>query len=283
MSFFKRFFSPAPAPALARAAATAPVAALPADDRERVERYLSESFSPGSELRRGRSIRDGYTRGWGLQFGRLREQVAADPLYREAMQVAGGRSLMTEDNRMNLFLLLCAYLARLPAGHVIEYGTFRGGNALFMALVAKRVLPGVRVYALDTFAGMPATDGRVDAHSAGDFADVDLAELRDHAAAHGLDNLFFVKGLFEDTAPATLRGAAAIALAHIDCDIYSAVAYAYDVSLPYMVDGGYIVFDDANVSSCLGATEAVEELVIRRDGRFSEQAFPQYVFRNSRG
>ena len=33
-----------------------------------------------------------------------------------------------------------------------------------------------------------------------------------------------------------------------------------------MVNGGYVVFDDAAVSSCLGATEAVEDLVIRRDG-----------------
>jgi predicted O-methyltransferase YrrM len=263
-----------------RTAATAPIVTLPDDARVRVGHYLDASLSPGSELRRGRSIRDGYARGWGLQFGKLREQVAADPLYQEAMQRVGGRSLMAEDNRKNLFLILCAYLTRLPKGHIIEYGSYRGGNALFMALVAKHVLPGVRVYALDTFAGMPATNGEVDAHRAGDFADVDLDELRGYAESLGLDNLVFVKGRFEETALPTLRDAGSLTLAHIDCDIYSAVAYAYDASLPYLVPGGYIVFDDANVSSCLGATEAVEELVIRRDGRFSEQAFPQYVFRN---
>ena len=46
-----------------------------------------------------------------------------------------------------------------------------------------------------------------------------------------------------------------------------------------MVPGGYLVFDDATVSSCIGATEAVESLVVRRDGLNSEQIFPHFVFR----
>jgi hypothetical protein len=46
-----------------------------------------------------------------------------------------------------------------------------------------------------------------------------------------------------------------------------------------MIPGGYLVFDDATVSSCLGATEAVEDLLIRRDGLNSEQIFPHFVFR----
>jgi hypothetical protein len=47
-----------------------------------------------------------------------------------------------------------------------------------------------------------------------------------------------------------------------------------------MVPGGYLVFDDATVSSCLGATEAVEQILIRRDGLSSEQIFPHFVFRS---
>jgi len=46
-----------------------------------------------------------------------------------------------------------------------------------------------------------------------------------------------------------------------------------------MVPGGYIVLDDALFSSCLGATEVVEDLMIRRDGLNSEQIYPHYVFR----
>ena len=74
-----------------------------------------------------------------------------------------------------------------------------------------------------------------------------------------------------------------IALAHIDCDIYSAVAFSYDAVRGYMVEGGYLAFDDAIYSSCLGATEAVEELAIRRDGLNCEQVFPHFVFRAPAG
>jgi len=66
---------------------------------------------------------------------------------------------------------------------------------------------------------------------------------------------------------------------HIDCDIRSAVAYSYNVVRPFTVPGGYLVFDDATVSSCLGATEVVEEQVVGRDGLRSEQIYPHYVFR----
>jgi predicted O-methyltransferase YrrM len=239
------------------------------------------AFPPDSAASRaGRSVRDGYARGWGLQFNNLRARVLEDSLYREALALAEGRSVMGEANRLNLYLILRYFLARYAAdGHIIEFGTYRGGNALFMAHVVQALYPGMRVYALDTFEGMPATDKSVDAHGQGDFADTSLEELREVARSRGLDNLAFVKGLFQDSAPGLLTTVERVALAHIDCDIYSAVAYAYDVVKPHMVPGGYLVFDDATTASCLGATEAVESLVVRRDGLNSEQIYPQFVFR----
>lgn len=237
----------------------------------------------GEELRNGRSVRDGYTRGWGIQFGDLRRKVLSDPLYQEGVSLAAGRTILAEDNRINLYLLLKFFLPHQPLGHIVEFGSYRGGNAIFMAHVARRLLPGVKVYALDTFAGMPKTDSAIDQHSAGDFADVDLVELRAYCGKIGLDNIEFVPGLFEKTSPELLKRAGPIALAHIDCDIYSAVCYSYEAVKNRMVPGGYLVFDDATVSSCLGATEAVEDLLIRRDGMNSEQVFPHFVFRSFLG
>lgn len=234
----------------------------------------------GEQLRKGRSVTDGYARGWGLQFGNLRKLVGEDRLYREGMKFVAGRSVVSEDNRMNIFLILRDHLKHLEFGHIVEFGSYKGGNALFMAYVAERLCPGMRVYACDTFTGMPTTDPTIDAHHFGDFADVDLAELQRFTESKGIRNLEFVRGLFDETAPTLLPKVANVRLAHIDCDIYSAVAYSYEVVKPYMVPGGYLVFDDAVYSSCLGATEAVEELVIRRDGLNSEQIFPQFVFRS---
>jgi len=241
--------------------------------------YLPEIMNISRDLRNNRSIYDGYVRGWGIQFGDLKKRVRQDPLYQEALALARERTIITEENRMNLFLLAKFYLGKVPFGHIVEFGSYKGGNAIFLAYIVNKLYPGVNVYALDTFAGMPETDSNVDAHKAGDFSDVDLNELRSYAEKKGITNLHFVKGLFNDTAPSVLKEVKQVALAHIDCDIYSAVAYSYDAVKEYMVPGGYIVFDDATVSSCLGATDAVEQLVIRRDGLSSEQIYPQYVFR----
>jgi len=232
-------------------------------------------------VRMGRNISHGYARGWGLQFSDLREQVRQDPLYQEAMALANSRTIVAEDNRMNVFLIMKYFLSNIPFGHIVEFGSYKGGQAIFMSHVAKRLLPGVKVYAFDTFKGMPATDRSIDAHKAGDFSDVDLDELRAFCREHELDNLELVQGLFEDTAPTLLPAVESVSLAHIDCDIKSACVFSYDAVKPYMVSGGYYVFDDATTSSCLGATEAVEEVLIQRDRLFSEQIFPHFVFRHN--
>jgi len=243
------------------------------------ERYLPEMPGIGQGMRLGRNVYEGYQRGWGIQFGGLKERIQKDPLYKEAFRCCADRTIMSEENRMNIFLLMRFFLGTIPFGHIIEYGSYRGGNAIFMAYVARELYPGMQVYALDSFEGMPQTNKEVDAHSVGDFADVDFGEIQDRVAQLKLDNLVLVKGLFENTNDSVMTRAQTITLAHIDCDIEPAVRCAYEGVRPFMVDGGYIVFDDATVSSCIGATEVVEDLLIRRDGLNSEQIWPHFVFR----
>jgi len=226
---------------------------------------------------KGRNPLGGYSRGWGLQFGELAQKINADPIYNDAMKLAAGRTIQAELCRMNLFLIVRFYLPKLASGDIIEFGSYRGGSAIFMAATAKAIGLDSHVWALDTFEGMPDVDPAIDLHRKGDFQDVDYDELVEFARQAGLDNLTFVRGRFEDTMPSLQTNP--IALAHIDCDIYSAIAYSYESIKDRMVDGGYIAFDDAHYSSCLGATEAVEDLVIRRDGKNCEQIFPHFVFR----
>jgi len=228
---------------------------------------------------KGRNAKEGYSRGWGLQFNNLREKVLADPVYRDAAQLALGRTIQAEACRMNLFLIVRFYLQKLEPGDIIEFGSYKGGSAIFLAAVVKALGMDSHVWALDTFEGMPKTDLTIDLHRRGDFDDVDYDEMVAYAKSVGLDNLTFVKGLFEDTAPGVLERARPIALAHIDCDIKDAVRYSYDIVRDNMIDGGYIAFDDAHYSSCLGATEIVEDVVIRRDGKNCEQIYPHFVFR----
>lgn len=241
-------------------------------------------FPPENEIRKGRSAWDSYARGWGIEFGGLRDDVLADPVYRESYALANGRTIQAENCRINIFLILKYFLPKLlkenGPGSIVEFGSFRGGSAIFFAAVCERLGLDVKVYGLDTFQGMPATDKAIDAHNTGDFGDVDLNELRNYVRQCGLErSLEFLQGTFEETAPGLLGRANPVLLSHIDCDIQSSVAFAWKAVKTHMRSGGYVVFDDAHASGCLGATEVVEELVIRRDGLNCEQIWPHFVFR----
>lgn len=237
-------------------------------------------FEEAPERSRGRNVRAGFQRAVGLQEGDLAEQLHRDKLYNRAMQLARKRTVVAEQNRMNLYLILRFGFDGLAPGHIVEFGSYRGGNALFMAAVCQELHPGMNVYAFDTFDGMPATDPQRDGHRAGDFKDAGYEELLEVIEKEKIDNLHLIRGLFQDTAEETMKNVGSVRLNHVDCDIYSAVKYSYDVSRKYMVDGGYWVFDDCLYSGCLGAMEAVEETTIQRDGRFAEQVFPHLVYRN---
>lgn len=228
-------------------------------------------------IRGGRSPREGYQRGWGLQFGGMKEVVEAEALYRHALDNIGLPTWVAPEKRANLYLIATRFLPGLASQTIIEFGTYKGGNALFMALVLREIAPAAKIYALDTFAGMPTTDRSIDAHNAGDFKDTSLDDLDRRIEELGLTNLIPVKGLFQDTF-ATLPADAMFGLAHIDADIYSAVKYAQDAVWPRMTPGGYVVFDDADVSSCIGATQAVEELIMEKRVH-CEQIWPHFVYR----
>ena len=241
-------------------------------------------FPPENEIKNGRSARDGYARGWGIEFGGLRDDVLSDPVYREAHSLASGRTIQAENCRINIFLIVRYFLPKLletgQLGSIVEFGSFRGGSAIFIAAVCERLGLDVKVYGLDTFQGMPATDKTIDAHNTGDFGEVDLDELRGYVRQCRLDRrLEFVQGTFEKTTPGLLERTGPVLLSHIDCDIQSSVAFAWEAVKPHMRPGGYVVFDDAHASGCLGATEVVEDQVIRRDGLNCEQIWPHFVFR----
>lgn len=226
----------------------------------------------------GREPSGGYQRGWGMEFGDLTAQVEADSLFQAAIAASEGLSILDRHRRTNLFLLTRFFLSRLKSQNIVEFGSYRGGSALFLSFLLKELHPGARIYSLDTFEGMPATDKSIDAHSAGDFKDADIDNFRRARDRWGLDNLEIIPGLFEDTFPKLAAGGIEIGLAHIDCDIYSAVKYSIAACWPHMVAGGYVILDDATTSSCLGATQAVEELIMERKV-FCEQIFPHFVFR----
>jgi hypothetical protein len=77
--------------------------------------------------------------------------------------------------QQNPLLLMTRFLPKVAGRHVIGLESFRHGNAVFMALVMLEVGPPAKVFGLDRFQGVPATDKALDARRADDFADATLA------------------------------------------------------------------------------------------------------------
>jgi predicted O-methyltransferase YrrM len=226
----------------------------------------------------GRNAREGYQRGWSLQFNpAFRQEIVDDAVFLRAFETAHNRTVVDIARLMNLFLIIRFFFNGLSSQNIVEFGTYRGGSAMFMASCLKELFPGAHVYALDTFEGMPDTND-VDMHRRGDFGDAQFAEVTAAAQKFKLNNITFVKGRFDETFPGVSGEAKSFGLAHIDCDIYDAVRYCQDAVWPLMCPGGYVAYDDATTASCLGATQAMEELVMGRN-LHSEQAYPHFVFR----
>ena len=257
------------------------------DWQVRLKPFLKALGDMPNERRKGRNVYDGYIRGCGLKYGNIRDLCNDDEVFSGAMTLAmseapngKSRTIVSPLNLMNIFAIIKLNLSHLSdVGDIVEFGSLRGGSAIFLAFVAKHLLPGVQIISFDTFAGFPETKPEIDAYAEGSFETVDLFELRAFAAKHELNNLTFIEGNFHDTVPGALREIKKISLAHIDCDLYESVALAYEESRRYLTEDSYIVFDDPLVPTCIGAFEAIEELLIRRDGLHAEQIFPHLVFR----
>ena len=231
-----------------------------------------------SSVIEGRNVIAGYPRGWGLQFDVLRSFVKQDPVFAESLHFTSGFRTIDENSLMNIFLIM-KYGIKDRSGDFIDFGCYYGSSTIFIANVARRLGFTGKIYALDTFEGIPAVDEKVDFNVVGDFNEISFENFVGYLKMIGLTNVVPVKGRFEETATALLQQSEGILLAHIDCDVYPSVRYAISAVLSYMNPAsGYLIFDDPLHGPRLGALQAVEEM-IETHGLRAEQAYPQLVYR----
>lgn len=245
-------------------------------------RQLETLFDPALyplEEQAGRDIGAGHLRGWGLEYGSLYEKhIANDPIFNAALKAAQDRgSLVTLHKLANLYLII---RYAMPSGDIHEFGSFSGGSAVFMATVLKMLQRPAKIYAYDTYEGMPETDAVRDLHHKGDFNETGYSQLLAYIDRKGLgDHIETVKGEFNKTLPGILARSGKVGLMHVDCDIYEPIKYVVRECMPSLSAGAHIVFDDPLHGSCLGAFDAVQELLIRELALTAEQAYPHLVFR----
>ncbi len=147
------------------------------------------------------------------------------------------RSRVTFPSRAQV-LELAVQLARPVAGHIIEFGVWKGHSIRLIRdeLWRLRVWDGAqrrkRIYACDSFEGLPAAYERL---PAGTFA----------TPVPKLKGVRVVKGFFEDSlTPALAAEVAQVSLAHFDADLYSSTACALEWMTPLLHGGSLLLFDE---------------------------------------
>lgn len=139
----------------------------------------------------------------------------------------------------------------LPEGDIIEFGVYNGGSTRQLARM------GRRVWALDTYEGMPSQEYREDLGDRdppGKFTpEINIWEMfKDYP------NICPVQGRFVNTL-SVLPRALPIAFAYMDCDLYESYIQTLTWLETHLVQKAIVLIDDYEY--CGGCRKAVDEWV----------------------
>lgn len=156
-------------------------------------------------------------------------------------------------------------------GNIVECGVGLGRSIFCFAYLAQKEGLNRRIFGFDSFEGFPEPSGQDRSRRSpkkGEWSGNSEVDIKDVLRLGGIhpefikNNILLVKGFVEDTLPQYTGGA--IALLHIDLDLYS----GYKVSLEHLVDhmpsGGIVLFDEYGTKQWPGATKAVDEFIKKR-------------------
>jgi O-methyltransferase len=143
-------------------------------------------------------------------------------------------------------------------GDFVEMGVYKGGTTAIINRILSEQNSAKHFFAYDTFEGMPETDSLKDFHREKDFADVNLASVKEYISRYSpVSRLSLVPGILPKSALETLPQR--IAFVHIDLDIFEAISKSLALVYPRVSSGGVILFDDYGAPTCYGARLAVDK------------------------
>lgn len=155
----------------------------------------------------------------------------------------------------NLHRLAEQILERGVRGDFLEAGVWQGGVIIFLAgLLHAYRANGVRLWAVDTFNGIPRDPHPDEVHDPVDeWVDrwaVPLEVVRDNIRRYGLldERIQFVRGPFREAIPRADIGA--LALLRIDADAYASTMDALELLYPKVSPGGHVIIDDWHLEGC---------------------------------
>lgn len=152
-------------------------------------------------------------------------------------------------NRLYILYQLCKDIENKD-GDLAEVGVYKGGSLYLMS----QVLKDKKIFAFDTFEGMPEVCEHDNAHRKGDFSQTSLEGVQKSV---GASNVEYHQGIFPDTSEPIKENK--FSFVHIDVDIYKSVIDCSEFFYSRMVPGGYMIYDDYGFITCKGARKAVDE------------------------
>jgi O-methyltransferase/8-demethyl-8-(2,3-dimethoxy-alpha-L-rhamnosyl)tetracenomycin-C 4'-O-methyltransferase len=138
-------------------------------------------------------------------------------------------------------------------GDFIEAGVWRGGVIILMrALLDAYQIAGRRVFAADSFAGIPTNNRAINdpVDMWNDRWIASLEEVQWNIARFGVldERILFLPGFFSDSLKHLARER--FALIRLDSDSYDSVETSLDYLYPLLSKGGIVIIDDWHLPGC---------------------------------
>ncbi|RNF26873.1 macrocin-O-methyltransferase domain-containing protein [Trypanosoma conorhini] len=201
------------------------------------------------------------------------EVVRREPLFGLLCDALLDHTMLTWTRLYGLYLSAKEACRSSPGGALVECGVAGGGSAVLLAVVAAHYSEHPRkVYALDTFDGMPdptASDvlkGGSTPAEATAWGSGTCSALQENVRRLAKDfdveeQLVIVPGMFQETLPQLLReiDTEGVAMLHVDADWYESTRCALELLWPLVLKGGVVQVDDYNYWD--GCRKAVDEFV----------------------
>ncbi|MCB0977609.1 MAG: hypothetical protein KDB02_09135 [Acidimicrobiales bacterium] len=166
------------------------------------------------------------------------------------------------------------------SGDYVEFGSWGGNtlNAAYRQLIGSG--GGRHMWAFDSFQGLPPAADERDRHPGwqpgSPFGQGGVEKFHEGCDAHGIprDAYTAVEGYYDDVLPGlgSDQGPTDIALAYIDCNMYSSTVTVLEFLAPRLKHGMIVAFDDWFCWSPTGVSGEKEAL------REFQEAHPQWNF-----
>jgi hypothetical protein len=207
------------------------------------------------------------------------EEILREPLdvIHTAVSVNRGEflTLLTKANLDDIHQQAQQVLVDGIDGDFFEAGVFRGGVAILLrAIQCESQQSHRRVWAADTFAGIPSPDFERETaveivsflamKLAGAFT-ASVAEVRKNFSRFGLldENVRFVEGNFDDTFPEITD--IKLSLLRLDCQYGHSSTTVLEHLYPCLSVGGILLMNDYGYDQYWGAKKAIDEYRARYD------------------